>query len=101
MNIGNPYQIITVFFIFVLATKNYVRNTLKLIIIIINLLRKGNNMDDKINMKTMSQTGIRLYQEGGLKRLYTGVTWRATNVIATVYIVNELQIRLTPFFSRI
>lgn len=40
------------------------------------------------------QTAYTLYHEGGIQRLYHGSTWRAVNIIGTIYIANECRIHL-------
>ena len=41
------------------------------------------------------QTFKQLYEEGGVRRLFSGCFWRTLNIVATVYIANECT-RILP-----
>ena len=46
---------------------------------------------EQTRFQRQSQALKVLWREGGMKRLYMGVTWRTINITATVYIANECQ----------
>lgn len=54
---------------------------------------------NKIQYNGMLHTMKSLYNNGGLSRVYSGVGWRTVNIIGTVYIANEMRIRLTSILE--
>ena len=46
--------------------------------------------------KGITHTANTLVKEGGLVRLFAGVTWRTINITGTVYLANECRVRLAP-----
>ena len=44
----------------------------------------------------ITHTANTLVKEGGLVRLFAGVTWRTINITGTVYLANECRVRLAP-----
>jgi hypothetical protein len=55
-------------------------------------------LDSKVS-KSMTQTALGLWKEGGLSRLYLGASWRTLKCTGTIYIANECRGRMSPFFS--
>ena len=48
--------------------------------------------------KSMKNTAIELYNEGGIRRFYNGYFWRASKMVGAFFILNETITRLTKVF---
>jgi len=46
--------------------------------------------------RNMNQSFQLLWQQGRVRRLFSGCFWRSFNIIATVYIANECRVRFPP-----
>jgi hypothetical protein len=66
---------------------------------LVKTVMQAESMSKITKMESMTQTTVRLWREGGLRRVYLGASWRTFNVTATIYIANECRVRMTPFFS--
>jgi solute carrier family 25 (mitochondrial citrate transporter), member 1 len=55
----------------------------------------------KDEILSMRGTLKRLYNEGGVRRIYSGAAWRTFNITATVYVANECRVRMSPFFAKL
>lgn len=48
---------------------------------------------------TFTGTAKKLWNNGGIRRVFSGVMWRTVNVTATVYVANECRIHLSPYVA--
>jgi len=68
---------------------------------LVKTVMQAENLNDSrtTKMANMTQTALKLWREGGLRRVYLGASWRTFNITATIYIANECRVRMTPFFG--
>jgi len=45
---------------------------------------------------TLTKTTQVLWNQGGIRRIFGGVSWRTINIIGTIYLANEARVRLAP-----
>ena len=55
----------------------------------------------KQNFTTFTETAKKLWNAGGVRRIFSGCMWRTVNVTATVYVANECRIYLSPILVNV
>jgi len=51
--------------------------------------------------KSLTNSCIKVWEEGGLNRVFNGLFWRTFNIVGTVYIANECRNRLPKYIFNV